>query len=311
MGKARTGRWSGDSQVEGVFAVIAESVESDGNISKAQSYVACEAISRRAASSFYPMFRLLPPPQRQAMCAIYAFLRIADDISDQQAPENEKRRQLAQWREGLEHALQGDYRHAIYPALNDTITRYHIPAKYLAAALDGVEMDLRPAVYTTFDELQKYCYHVASVVGLTCIHIWGFTGEKAEECAINAGIAFQLTNVLRDLAEDAVRGRVYLPQEDLQRFSYGADRLRRGERDNAFRALMRFEVARARDYYDAAWPLAPMLHRPGRQVFLAMARTYRALLGAIEQRDYDVFSSRVRVSKWQRLIIALRTLSGR
>jgi phytoene synthase len=149
------------------------------------------------------------------------------------------------------------------------------------------------------------------VVGLACIHVWGFSGERAEEYAINAGIAFQLTNILRDLAEDAARGRIYLPHEDMERFGYDAKRLGCGERDDTFRALMRFEVARARGFYDAAWPLATMLHRPGRTVFLAMARTYRALLDAIEQRNYDVFSSRVRVSSWQRLLIALRTLPAR
>jgi phytoene synthase len=276
-----------------------------------QSYAACEAIARRAASSFYPAFRLLPSPQRKAMCALYAFLRIADDISDEPGPDAEKRRRLAEWRTGLERALVGDYRHPIYPALHDSVRRHRIPVKFLTAALDGVEMDLAPATYSTFSDLQRYCYHVASVVGLACIHIWGFHGDRAEEYAIHAGTAFQLTNILRDLGEDAARGRVYLPTEDLTRFGYGGDRLRRGERDERFRELMRFQVARARRFYDDAWPLVPLLRPAGRTVFLVMARTYRALLDVMERRDYDVFTARVRVARWRKVMLALRALPAR
>jgi 15-cis-phytoene synthase len=277
----------------------------------AQSYAACETIARRAASSFYPMFRLLPPPQRRSMCALYAFLRISDDISDDPAPDADKRRRLQLWAEGLEQALAGGYTHPIHPALRDAVSRHAIPHQYLVAALDGVAMDLAPAVYSTFGDLQKYCYHVASVVGLACIHIWGFSGPKAEEHAINAGIAFQLTNILRDLGEDAAACRVYLPSEDLKRFGYDVERLKRGERDAHFRELMRFQIARTRCFYDAAWPLVPLLQPAGRTVFLAMARTYRAILDVIERRDFDVFSSRVQVSRRRKVLLALGALPAR
>jgi phytoene synthase len=276
-----------------------------------QSYDYCEALSRREAKNFYPAFRVLPGPQRRGMCALYAFLRIADDLSDEPGEVAAKRQALEGWRSGLRRALAGEPSHAIHPALHDTVSRYGIPAEYLEAAIDGVEMDLAPVAYPTFADLRLYCYRVASVVGLSCIHIWGFRGEKAKEYAESAGVAFQLTNILRDLGEDAARGRVYLPQEDLARFGYDAERLRRGHRDAAFRELMRFEVARARALYDAAWPLLPLLRPSGRAVFLVLARTYRGLLDAIERRDYDVFSGRVRVSGWRKLWFVLSALPAR
>jgi 15-cis-phytoene synthase len=245
------------------------------------------------------------------MCAVYAFLRIADDISDEPAPNADKLLRLAQWREGFRLALAGSYTHPIYAALHDTINRFAIPIEYFSAALDGVALDLLPAAYDTFADLKRYCYHVASVVGLSCIHIWGFTGSRAEEYAINAGIAFQLTNILRDLGEDAASGRLYLPYEDLEHFGYSREQLQRNERDEHFRELMRFEIARARGFYDAAWPLAPLLQPAGRTVFVAMARTYQAILDVIEQRNYDVFSSRCRVGRCRKLLLALQALPAR
>lgn len=277
----------------------------------ARSYRFCEDIARREAGNFYPAFRLLPRPQRRAMCALYTFMRIADDLSDEPAPVAVKRAQLADWRSGMHAALAGHYGHPAHAALHDAVSRYSIPAEYLAAVIDGVEMDLEPVAYNTFAELRLYCYRVASAVGLSCIHIWGFYGAAARQYAEDAGLAFQLTNILRDLGEDAARGRVYLPREDLDRFGYSADRLARGERDESFRALMRFEVDRARQYYDAAWPLVPRLTPAGRAVFLLMARTYRSLLDEIERRDYDVFSARIRVSRWRKLMLALGVLPVR
>jgi phytoene synthase len=276
-----------------------------------QSYAYCERLSRRQAGNFYPAFRVLAAPQRRAMCALYAFLRIADDLSDEPGEPADKRRALARWRQGLDGALQGDYAHPIHAALHDTVTRHGIPRAYLEAALDGVEMDLAPVSYGTFEELRLYCYRVASVVGLSCIHIWGFSGDEAPAYAESAGIAFQLTNILRDLGEDAGRGRVYLPAEDLERFGYDPGRLGRGERDERFRALMRFQVERARRFYDAAWPLGPLLRPAGRAVFLMMARTYRGLLDLIERRDYDVFSRRVSLGRWRKLLLAARALPVR
>lgn len=275
-----------------------------------RSYTLCDQISRRAGN-FYPAFRVLPREQKRAMCALYAFLRIADDLSDEPATVEVKRQSLRQWRLGLTAALQGEYHHPIHAALHDTVARHAIPAAYLEAAIDGVEMDLTATRYATFAALRVYCYHVASVVGLSCIHIWGFAGDQAREYAEQAGIAFQLTNILRDLGEDAARGRVYLPEEDLHRFNYSSEDLQAGTRDERFRELMRFQVARARDFYRQSRPLAPLLRPAGRAVFQVMAGTYEALLDAIEHRDYDVFSQRISVSRWHKLWLAVRALPVR
>jgi phytoene synthase len=156
-----------------------------------------------------------------------------------------------------------------------------------------------------------YCYRVASAVGLACIHIWGFSDEHAKKHAEAAGIAFQMTNILRDLDEDVKRGRVYLPQEDLKRFNYAEAQLQRRERNAHFVELMRFEVERTKIYYDKAWPLVDYLDRPGRAVFLTMARTYRGLLKLIEDREYDVFSRRLRLSALRKAGLALQALPVR
>ncbi len=280
-------------------------------ISLGQSYNFCEALTRREAGNFYPAFRLLPAVQRRSMCALYAFMRIADDLSDEPGALDLKRANLGRWRAELGQALVGDYRHIALPALHDAMVRHGIPRSHLDAVLDGVEMDLEPVAFATFAELRLYCYRVASAVGLACIHVWGFHGEHAQKCAEDAGVAFQLTNILRDLGEDAARGRVYLPQEDLDRFGYDVDRLNRGQRDDAFRALMHFEVARARQFYDRGGQLAPLLAPAGRAVFLMMARTYRGLLDEIERRDYDVFSARVSVSRWKKMALAAGVLPVR
>lgn len=281
------------------------------NAALARSYRYCEEVARREAGNFYPAFLLLPAPQRRSMCALYTFMRIADDLSDEPMPGEIKRERLADWRAGLRAALEGRYRHASHQALHDTVERSQVPVAYLEAVISGVEMDLEPIGYQTFDALRNYCWHVASVVGLSCIHIWGFHGGDAKRFAEDAGVAFQLTNILRDLGEDAARGRVYLPQEDLDHFGYDAERLKMGVRDPAFRALMRFEVQRARAHYRSGWRLAPRLSAAGQAVFLMMARTYRGLLDEIERRDYDVFSSRIRVPRWKKLVFALTALPMR
>lgn len=280
-------------------------------MSLSESYTCCEEIARREAGNFYHGFRVLPRPQRLAMCALYAFMRIADDLSDDAGSVEEKTIRLAEWRTGLHRALAGEYSHPIHAGLHDSLRRYAVPVRYLDDVIDGVEMDLVQATYATFDELRLYCYRVASAVGLACIHVWGFSGAEALGYAENAGLAFQLTNILRDLAEDSARGRVYLPQEDLARFGYDAGKLARQVRDNSFHELMRFQVDRARGYYEAAWPLIPMLSPAGRAIFLTMARTYRGLLEAIEKRDYDVFTERVRLSKWRKLLLAMQALPAR
>jgi phytoene synthase len=276
-----------------------------------QSYAFCEKLARREAANFYPAFRLLPRPQRHAMCALYAFLRITDDLADGSGTAAEKRGSLSDWRRQTDQALRGQYSQPLHAAFHHTVDTFGIPREYLEAVLDGVEMDLQPVVYATFPELYGYCYRVASAVGLACIHIWGFEDGQAKKYAESAGIGFQLTNILRDLGEDAARGRIYLPQEDLDRFGYTAEQLRRRQRDERFRDLMRFQVERARGYYEAALPLRPLLTPPGRAVFLVMWRTYRSLLDVMERRDYDVFTRRIRLSLGHKLWLAVQALPVR
>jgi 15-cis-phytoene synthase len=277
----------------------------------AHSYAYCERLARREAGNFYHAFQLLPRAQRRSMCALYAFLRVADDLADEGGTAAEKQAALESWRRQLAAALAGKYDHPLFAALHHSVRRYGIPPGYLEAALDGVSMDLGTDRYATFADLYRYCHRVASVVGLSCIHIWGFRHERALVHAEAAGIAFQLTNILRDLAEDAGRDRIYLPREDMERFGYGEDDLRKGCRDERFRALMRFEAERAYGYYEAGAPLTDLLQPAGRAVFLVMLRTYRGLLDAIGQRDYDVFSGRVRLSRWHKLWLAVQALPVR
>jgi phytoene synthase len=279
--------------------------------SLADSYSFCEQIARKEAGNFYHAFRVLPRGQRQAMCALYAFLRLTDDIGDSHDPVEKRREALTNYRRQFDGALAGDYSNSIHPAIHHTIREHRIPTQYLHEVIDGVEMDLDTTSYASFTDLYRYCYRVASAVGLACIHIWGFTDEKAKEYAEKAGIAFQLTNILRDLGEDAARGRIYLPSEDLTQFDYSAGKLARGERDEQFRSLMRFQVVRARGYYDLSQPLSSLLPSAGRAVFLVMTRTYGGLLDAIESRDYDVFSRRVTLSQWRKLRLVVQALPVR
>jgi len=277
----------------------------------ARSYTYCERLAQREAGNFYPAFRVLPTAQRRSMCALYAFMRIADDLSDGEGSPLEKQAALCTWRRQLAQALEGDYHHPLHAAFHHTVHAYHIPQKYLDAVLDGVEMDLFCSSYATFADLYHYCYRVASAVGLSCIYIWGFKDDRAKQAAESAGIAFQLTNILRDLGEDATRGRVYLPLEDLERFGHAAAQLRGGERNERFRELMRFEVRRTRCYYEEARPLFAWLPPAGRAVFQVMMGTYQALLDAIEQRDYDVFSSRVSLSRWRKWGLVVQAMPTR
>ncbi len=281
------------------------------NASLLRSYSYCEEVARREAGNFYPAFLLLPPPRRLGMCALYTFMRLADDLSDEPRPNGEKCQLLAGLRRSLHSVLAGDTTHPMHAALAHTIRQFHVPIRYLEAVIDGVEMDLEPVAYKSFRELHNYCYHVASVVGLSCVHVWGFDGTSTLRYAEDAGIAFQLTNILRDVAEDAARGRVYLPGDELAQFGYDADRLRRGVRDPAYLAMMRFQAARAHAYYDSGARVQRRLSSAGRAVFQMMSATYRELLREIERRDFDVFQGRVRVPSWKKVFFAACALPTR
>ena len=273
------------------------------------AYRCCEQIARKSASSFFWSFRLLPREQRQAMYALYAFSRLTDDLADSDAPAETRRSQIDGWRCELQAALQGDGQTPLWQAVHDTKVRFAIPDEYFLAIVDGVAMDLSPPCYETFGELHDYCYHVASVVGLACIHIFGFEDERAKQLAETCGVAFQLTNILRDLAEDADRGRVYLPREELRQFNCHSDDFRQRKMNSRVRELVRFQIARAEQLYDEAAPLASLLQPHGRRAFVLMFSTYRTLLAEIKRRDGDVLTRPVRLGyrgKLKSLIAALR-----
>lgn len=273
-----------------------------------QSYRKCEEIARKRARNFYYAFKVLPKTKRQAMCAIYAFMRYCDDVSDSTSSVGSKRNDLEEWRSALDSALAGDYsQNGILPAFHDAVRTFRIPAEYFHELIDGAEMDLSITRYATFADLYQYCYRVASVVGLVCIGVFGFRDGSANEYAEYCGVAFQLTNILRDIKEDADRGRIYIPQEDLAAFGYSEDDLCHGVLDDRFRALMKFQVARARKYYDQGMPLVGLVDPISRPGLLAMIGIYTAILDRIERNDYDVFSRRISLSKKEKLALAARS----
>lgn len=273
------------------------------------SYAYCYDITRRAASNFYFGFLLLPREKRQAMHALYAFLRLTDDLGDDGGSVDERLAALVKWRTSFDRALAGEFDAPVFPALIDTMRRYGIQAEWLHAVIDGVAADQTVVSFATYDELSRYCYHVAGVVGLSCIHIWGIRepSPRVTELALICGRAFQLTNILRDLKEDIERGRVYLPQEDLAQFAYTEHDLRQGVCDDRFRALMRFEIERTEACYAEAAELHEYLSSEGQAALGAMMGMYRGLLGEIRRRDGDVFTKRVRLNTWQKLGIAARS----
>jgi phytoene synthase len=219
---------------------------------------------------------------------------------------------IEQWRQQLERALAGEPITAApaLPALADTVRKHQIPKQYLHDVLDGCLMDLAPRTYETFAELHAYCYRVASAVGLCCLHIWGFRSQdgKAERLAEAAGLALQLTNILRDVREDAGRGRVYLPQEDLERFGVSAADLLLDRPSPPVRELFAFQGRRAYEFYDQARPLVSLVEPIGRPVLRAIVGIYRALLDEIARRDYNVLSRRVSLPSWRKAAITLRAL---
>lgn len=277
-------------------------------VSVEQSYRICRDVARRRAKNFYYSFLLLEKPQRHAMCAIYAFMRRCDDITDD--PSADKARlpeTVALWRLELNRALAGIFDgDAIWPAFHDTVQRYSIPHRFFHEMIDGIASDIEPRRIQTYEELYRYCYQVASVVGLTVIHIFGFESMKALLLAERCGVAFQLTNILRDVREDALLGRVYLPLEDLDRFGVPVEQLEAGKEDKAFRELMRFEAARARDCYRESAPLMAMIHLKSRRSLWALRAIYLRLLSRIEKANYSVLSRRINVPTQTKIGLLLR-----
>jgi phytoene synthase len=275
----------------------------------ARSYAYCVRVARSRAKNFYYSFLLLSKQQRKSMCAIYAFMRYCDDLSDDPGAN---RAAIEQWRAEMEEALEGRFsQHPVWPAFHHTVRRFGIPHEYFRSMVDGVLSDLEPRRMQTFDELYHYCYQVASVVGLTIVHIFGFDTRTVLPLAEKCGVAFQLTNILRDIREDAALGRVYLPDEDLRKFGVSEGDLRIGNRNDAFLRLMRFEAARARAYYDESRPLLDLIHPRSRPSLWALVTIYSRLLERIEGSNFDVFRRRVRLSLIEKSWIVVRALHVR
>jgi 15-cis-phytoene synthase len=276
----------------------------------AGSYAECNRIARGSGSSFYLAFYGLRKEKRNALCALYAFMRLVDDVSDEAGDLDSKRAGLARWRGMLDGAVAGRTDgHAILPALADTISRFEIPTRYFHDLILGAEMDLTVNSYATFDRLAEYCYRVAGTVGLTCLHVFGFRDPRSPDFAERLGLAFQMTNIIRDVGGDYEMGRVYLPQEDLDRFGVSHEELR-GPVTPKMQDLLEFESDRTWRLYREGAQLVQQVDADSRATLWALIRTYSSLLSRIEARDFDVFSSRVSLSnteKAQYLITARMT----
>lgn len=279
----------------------------------ASSYAFVRSLARREARHFYFAFQWLTPERRDGMCAVYAFLRTLDDLAD--TPDEAalaRADRFAPCRELLNFAY-GDASGAtaacpspLAPAFADAVRRFRIPRENFDEAIAGAEMDLEARRYHTFGDLRVYCYRAASVVGRICIHVFGHRGDRALALADELGVAFQLTNILRDLREDAQRGRIYLPSEDLERFGVEESDLLAPRPTERLRRLLAFEAERARELYESSAPLDSMVDHTSRRSLAGMRAMYRAILAKIERLDYDVLSRPVRLSMREKILIAAR-----
>ena len=297
-------------------------------MSVADSYEYCHDIARAAHSNFYYAFFLLPKPKRDALAALYAFMRLIDDVSDEGQNLAAKQRGLARWRTALDQVITGQEQvldgnaavvspvatlqgaEEILPALVDTMQRYNMPARYLHDLISGAEMDLTVRFYPTFDRLREYCYRVAGTVGLTCTHVFGFRDARALDLAEKLGLAFQLTNIIRDVHEDHKLGRVYLPEEDLARYGVSVEDFGRDEATLGMRELLRSEADRAWQLYEEGSALLGLIDEDSRGALWLLVHTYSALLGRIEALDFAVFGEKIRLSKAEKMIFMAKARFG-
>jgi 15-cis-phytoene synthase len=289
----------------------------------AMAYSVCRGITRSAAKNFYYAFLALPHRKREALCAVYAFMRRCDDIADDPTlSPYERRQKLDTWLDAFHRAQQGNPTDdPILLSLTDTQRRYLIPAGLLDELALGTAMDVESALepedepgfardiptlqiqYKTFEDLRQYCYRVASVVGLVCIHVFGYRDPAAESLAERCGLAFQLTNIIRDVKEDAALGRVYLPEEDFRKFNLSSVQLLTTPDPARFRPLLAMEADRAREFYQAGDELIPYVSEDSQPALWVLVNIYRSLLDKIAARQFDVFTSKVTLSTWEKLRI--------
>ncbi len=287
----------------------------------AHAYAVCRGIARRSAKNFYYGFLVLPSDKRNAFCAVYAFMRHADDISDHpHLSLKEKWQKLNDWMEAAKNVFSGKATDdPVLMALADAQKNFKIPVDLFEKLVHGTTLDLEieaspesPAIICrTFEDLQRYCYFVASVVGLVCIHIFGYEDAKAEMLAEDCGLAFQLTNIIRDIKEDSSMGRIYLPEEDMQRFHLSPQHLalsRLGVETRAeeLKPVLEFEADRARRYYESAKWLMELIEVDSRAALWVLVEIYSRLLKKISERNYDVLTERVRLTTWEKITVLSR-----
>ena len=289
-------------------------------LSLSDSHEECQRIVKAAHSNFHYAFFLLPKPKRDALAALYAFMRLVDDVADEGGNIVAKQRGLMKWRAAFDGALMQQRDSlpvaqlpgtSVLPALVNTMSRYQIPARYLHDLISGAEMDLTIRTYPTFERLKEYCYRVAGTVGLTCTHVFGFRDSRALDLAEKLGLAFQLTNIIRDVHEDHKLGRMYLPEEDLGRYGVLMPDFGLPEATLGMRELLRFEADRAWHCYKEGARLLSLIDEDSRGALWLLVHTYSALLARIEEQDFDVFGERVRLSRAEKLKFIARARFGR
>jgi phytoene synthase len=283
----------------------------------AQSHEYCRQLTRAAAKNFYYGLRLLPEPKRSAMFALYAYMRLVDDIADddQDGRSIEQREQdLESWRlrthaAAVRREVAGDAQHDIWPAFAELVQRYQMPLSLFDGVIAGQQADLRAVEPANFEQLREYCYLVAGVVGLASIRIWGYEGgEETEQLAIARGVAFQLTNILRDVREDARRGRIYFPREDLLAMNISEEELLACRGGEKFCELMRFQIERAESFFQASAPLVHRVQRDSRPTLVAMTEIYHGLLRKISDDPERVLHERISLSVLSKLRIGWRAV---
>lgn len=268
----------------------------------------CQEKAAKSGSSFYYSFRLLEPARRDAITALYAFCREVDDVVDECSDPHVARAKLAWWRGEIEALFAGAPNHPVTRALQSAIQRHDLPQEQFLEIIDGMEMDVNINRYATFKELSLYCYRVAGVVGLLSAQIFGYQDHATQKYALDLGIAFQLTNIIRDVREDAERNRIYIPHEDLARFRVDEEEILHFHETDRFHQLMAFQAQRAHDYYDKALTALPERDRYAQLPGLVMARIYRDLLAAIAADGWQVLRQRTRLTPMRKLWLAWQTV---
>ena len=267
----------------------------------------CQDKAASSGSSFYYSFMFLPAQQRQAIIALYAFCREVDDVVDECNDPGVARIKLHWWRDEIGKAFSGTPTHPVVEALQQTVKVFNLPKEHFIEIIDGMEMDLNQVRYPSFKDLNLYCYRVASVVGLMAAEIFGFKNHQTLDYAVNLGLAFQLTNILRDVREDAMRGRIYLPQDELQRFGVSEEDILQGNQTEQVTSLMKFQAERAEQTYQKAFELLPEEDRFNQRSGIIMAAIYQATLNEIEKDNYNVLEQRIRLTPVRKLWIAWKT----